>query len=436
LVAPLAGLTAAIAPIVLNAVLRQHQRMSPALAEALDGRESSGPRDRAAIARSLGALLRWWGWIETLHLRRVEEQLLLAWLLDSSELSEMARTWALQCRRPPAGLMAVGDAPNWTLRAEGLKRWMAPRPVNADPWRLFPAWMKDELPVPPGTATAKMRRLAFLAALQTRPALWVAVRGPDPKVVWSELRDAELKPWIHRRIPTAAKLPPETDLKLFDSFQTGQLVIQDITSQAVGIVCDPDRGERLWDVNSERGLHALHLAALMNGKGLVVGTFEEENRRHQTAVRLRRGAFRNVTTRLWDGRHVPGKPASFDGVLLDAVCSDIGSWRRHPDARWTMTAKQLPDLVSRQLQSLDTASIGVRPGGTLVYTVATVTRSETTEVVSAFLATHPEFRLDAFPHPLEDAPPAAMIQLWPQVHDGDARFIARMVRSPVPKPGD
>ena len=55
---------------------------------------------------------------------------------------------------------------------------------------------------------------------------------------------------------------------------------------------------------------------------------------------------------------------------------------------------------------------------------------------SAFLAAHPEFRLDAFPHPLEEAPPAAMIQLWPQVHDGDARFIARMIRSPAPKQAD
>ena len=58
------------------------------------------------------------------------------------------------------------------------------------------------------------------------------------------------------------------------------------------------------------------------------------------------------------------------------------------------------------------------------------------QVVSAFLASHPEFRLDAFPHPLEEAPPAAMIQLWPQVHDGDARFIARMVRSPESKRAD
>jgi 16S rRNA (cytosine967-C5)-methyltransferase len=433
---PLADLTAAVAPSVVHSVVREHKRMAIALAEALAARASTTANERAWIARSLGALLRWWGWIETLHLPRVEEQLLLAWLLDSSELSDMARAWAVRCGCQPERLLPVGDAPNWTLRAEGLKRWMSGRPVNADPWRLFPAWLRDQIPVPPGNATPKVRRLDFLAALQSRPPLWVGVRGHDAKAVWGALRDAQLKPWVHRRIPTAAKLPPETDLKRFEAFRTGQLVIQDITSQAVGIVCDPDRGERWWDYSAESGLHALHLAALMGGKGVVVCTFEQERRRHETAVRLRRGVFHNITTKLWDGRHAPGKPDSFDGVLLDDACSGIGSWRRHPDARWTMTTKRLHELVPHQLRCLDIASTRVRPGGTLVYTVATVTRTETIDVVSAFLDSHPEFRLDAFPHPLEDAPAAAMIQLWPQLHDGDARFIARMVRSPAPKQGD
>jgi len=431
---PLSELTAAVAPSVMHTVVHEHRWLAAALAAAMEGHGRTSSQDRVAITGSLAALLRWWGWIEPLHLPMIEEQLLLASLLDSSEVSAIARRWAVRSGRQPERLVPVGDAPNWTGRAEGLKRWVAGRPVNADPWRLFPAWMRDQLPVPPGSATPKVRRLDFLAALQTRPPLWVGVRGQDEKTVWTALRDAGLKPWIHRRLPSAAKLPPETDLMAFDLFRTQQLVAQDITSQAVAIVCDPDRGERWWDVNGESGLHALHLAALMGGKGVVVCTFEQERRRRENAARLRRGAFHNITTRLWDGRHPAGKAASYDGVLVDAVCSGIGSWRRHPDARWTMPAARLPELVTRQLQCLDAASSGVRPGGTLVYTVLTVTRCETAQVVDAFLASHPEFRPEVFPHPLEDTPPAATIQLWPQVHDGDARFIARMVRAPGKQP--
>ena len=107
------------------------------------------------MARSLGALMRWWGWIEPLHMKRVEEQLLLAWLLDSVEVGPMAKVWAARIGRHPDRLVPVGDAPNWTGRAEGLKRWTEGRAVNADPWRLFPAWLRDQLPVPPGDDDAQ-----------------------------------------------------------------------------------------------------------------------------------------------------------------------------------------------------------------------------------------------------------------------------------------
>jgi 16S rRNA (cytosine967-C5)-methyltransferase len=422
-------MTAAIAPAVMRGVLHDHRRLAPALSAALAGRGPIGGKDRFWIARSLGSLLRWWGWIEPLRAKRVEEQLLLAAMLDSTGVSALARVWATRIGRHPDRLVPFGDAPSWTARAEGLKRWIEGRPVNADPWRLFPGWLRDQLPVPPGDATAKMRRLDFLGTLQARPPLWVAVRGAEEKVVWAELRDAGIKPWVHRRIPTAAKLPAETDLTRFDAFRNGHLVAHDIASQAVAIVCDPDAGERWWDVNAENGLQALHLAALMKGKGVVVATFEQARRQHATALKLRGSPFRNITTKLWDARRTVGKAGTYDGVLVDAISSCIGAWHRNPDARWTISADQIPDLAAQQLNWLDVTSAGVRAGGTVVYTVSTVTRPETIGVVEAFLGSHPEFQLQPFAHPFEEATTGGTLQLWPQIHDGDGRFIARMTRT-------
>src|SRR5262249_56836863 len=100
-------------------------------------------------------------------------------------------------------------------------------------------------------------------------------------------REAELKRWIHRRLPDAAKLPPEADLSRIESFRAGRLIAQDLASQAVGLVCDPDPGERWWDLRGEAegGLHTYHLAALMGGKGSVVCTFDSERPRHEAALR-------------------------------------------------------------------------------------------------------------------------------------------------------
>ncbi len=430
----LADLTAAIAPEVLHRVLREHKWLAPSIALALRSRARTSAVWRASIGRSLSALVRWWGWIEPLRLGQIEQQLLLACLLDSAELNAVARLWAQRARLRADSLVPVGDAPNWTARAEGLKRWTQGRAVSADPWMLFPAWLRKELPVPPGVASPKLRRLEFLAVLQTRPPLWLGARGCNEDTVWAVLRETGLKPWIHRRVPSAAKLSPETDLAQLDDYRAGRIVAQDLASQAVALVCDPDPGERWWDSSGEGGLHAQHLASIMQGKGVVVSTFDQPRRREEAALRLRGGPLHNISTRVWDGRHVPGKSATYDGVVSGGESSAVGSWRRHPDARWTVTAEHIPELVARQLKSLARASEGVRPGGTLVYTVATVTRSETVEVVQAFLGAHPEFGLEPFPHPLEEGSTGGMLQIWPQAHDCEARFIARMVRRAGSRP--
>jgi 16S rRNA (cytosine967-C5)-methyltransferase len=204
----------------------------------------------------------------------------------------------------------------------------------------------------------------------------------------------------------------------------------------VGLVCDPDPGERWWDVRGEGdgGLIGHHLAALMGGKGSVVCTFESERRRHEAALRFRKGAHHNITTRLREGHHPTGKAASFDGVIVDAPSSGVGTWRHHPDARWAVRADQLPKLADEQIRLLEMAATRVRPGGVLIYTVATLTRAETSGVIETFLRSHPDFQLQPFPHPLEEATTAGTLILWPHLHDCDGRFLARMIRAAAPRP--
>jgi 16S rRNA (cytosine967-C5)-methyltransferase len=81
----------------------------------------------------------------------------------------------------------------------------------------------------------------------------------------------------------------------------------------------------------------------------------------------------------------------FDGVLLDAPCSGVGTWQRNPHARWTTTPDDVRELAGVQLGLLNAVASAVKPGGRLVYAVCTLTRSETTAVADAFAAAHPEF---------------------------------------------
>ena len=92
------------------------------------------------------------------------------------------------------------------------------------------------------------------------------------------------------------------------------------------------------------------------------------------AARLGGGALVALAA---DGRHPPFRPACFDRVLVDAPCSGLGSLRRRPDARWRIQPDDVEALAALQRELLDAAAALVRPGGTLVYSVCTLTAAET-----------------------------------------------------------
>lgn len=430
----LAALISTLAPKVVRDVLDRGKRLESAIVDAQgeDAKKRSTRSDRRLVNQSLASLVRWWGWIEPLKLVQVEDQLLLAWLLDSTELTAVPRIWASKAAKDYSRLSCGGDAPNWTARAETLKRFVAGRAVAADPWMNFPAWLRDELPLPPGDESPKVRRLQFLHSVQQPPSLWVAVRGEAPKPAWDELREAGHKPWVQRRIESAARLERDVDLRPIEAFTRGALIVEDLASQAVAKVCDPDPGERWWDLGEGSSLHATALADEMRGKGTIVTTFEHEPARRAAALKIRNTPFRNVAAKAWDGRRAPGKPGTFDGVLVAPPNSGVGSWRRHPEVRWIVKKEQIAEFAARQQQLLELAATAVRPGGTIVYTVGTATLRETQNLINEFLLAHPEFRLDPFPHPLEDEETSGTVQLWPQIHDCEARFIARLVRTAKP----
>ena len=358
---------------VERAVLEENRRADRAIAFALKTRRDLAAPDCRFISRAVFALFRWRGWIETLHIESPEARLLLAWLLDSSTVHPACKVWARAIGRDPERLFAYGGAPNWTTRGEGWKRLNEGRIVSADPWRLFPDWLREHLPLPPGGGSPKTKYLEFLQVLQTPSPLWVRAQGVDEQALWTELTNSGVKPWVHRKLTRAAKLDPEADVHHLPAFERGDLEIQDLASQAVALACDPDPGERWWDACAGAGGKSLHLAALMKGKGLVVATDVHELRLKEAARRAKRSPFRNLTTKPWDGKHVVGKAGTYHGVLVDAPCSAVGTWRRNPDARWTLDSAAVGRLAELQAQILRAAAAGVRPGGTLVYSVCTLT---------------------------------------------------------------
>ncbi len=426
----LAEATVEVASRALRAVRDEGQRLGRILVEERRRLRDLGPGDHRFVGGAVHALFRWLGWVEPAAPGRIEEGLLLASLLDLPAVHPVCRVWARPVGIEPSSLLALGSAPSWTAKTEGFKRLVGGRPVTVDPWRLFPAWFREVVPLPPGDGPPKARLVELIRSIQTPPPLWVRATGAEPERTWKELRELGLKPWVHRRLGHAAKLDADVDVTHLPPFERGELEIQDLASQAVGLACDPEPGERWWDLFAGTGGTALQLAAMLGGKGAVIGSDTRAALLKPLTLRARRSPFRNLAVKPWDGKHVAGKAGSFAGVLVDPPSTGLGLWRRHPDARWTTGVEAIAEHAATQAATLRVGSAGVRAGGVLVYAVPTFPLAETTEVVRGFLDEHPEFQLDPFPHPLTGAETDGMLRLWPHEADMDGMFLARMIRKP------
>ncbi len=124
-----------------------------------------------------------------------------------------------------------------------------------------------------------------------------------------------------------------------------------------------------------------------------------------------------------DGLAPPFAAETFDRVLIDAPCSGLGVLRRRPDARWRVTGGDIVQLVALQRSLLDAAVGLVRPGGTLVYSVCTVTAAETVGVAGGFAAAHPNLQALPVPDPWRAHGTGGLV--LPQDHDTDGMAIFR-----------
>jgi 16S rRNA (cytosine967-C5)-methyltransferase len=167
--------------------------------------------------------------------------------------------------------------------------------------------------------------------------------------------------------------------------------IQDLASQWVAAAVEAAPGERVADVCAAPGGKA---TAMAGSGALVVAADHSPVRAGLVAGNAVRVGV-PVAVVAADALASPFRAASFDRVLVDAPCSGLGVLGRRPDARWRIDEASVSRLAALQRQILE-ASIGLlRPGGTLVYSVCTLTRAETVDVDAWLAVAHPE--LEAVP---------------------------------------
>jgi 16S rRNA (cytosine967-C5)-methyltransferase len=368
---------------IAERVIRRADREHPAdavLRQELWGERGLEPAALAAISHAVFAYCRWLGWLEK------------SWPLPRQ--IEKAAQLAAKFTQDPKGFSDV------ELVARGV-----------------PSWLEPEMQIP----------AAWVRALQTEPKLWLRARAGQGSALAERLGDC--RQFGPGPLSDILEYRGRQDLFRTPEFHEGQFELQDLSSQAVGLACAPQPGQTWWDACAGEGGKLLHLSDLMRNQGLIWASDRADWRLQKLKRRAARARVFNYRIAPWDGGSKRPTKTSFDGVLLDAPCSGIGTWQRNPHARWTTTAKDVQELSELQCRLLAHAAPAVKPGGKLVYAVCALSRSETEAVAAAFEKQCPEFQ----PLPLQDplatsAPPSARLYLWPQQSGGNGMFIAAWVR--------
>lgn len=200
-------------------------------------------------------------------------------------------------------------------------------------------------------------------------------------------------------------------------YQEGRVEIQDEASQRAVLLAGARPGDTVVDLASGAGGKALALAVEMENRGRILACDVDAARLQMLMPRLARSGVSII--------EIAGDPyaerlsalaGGADLVFVDAPCSGSGTWRRNPEAKWTLDPPRLDGYRAAQRRLLDRAAALVKPSGGIVYATCSLLPSEGPRQVLAFAERNPGWQ-------------AEIVQTMTPYRDGtDGFFVARLVR--------
>jgi 16S rRNA (cytosine967-C5)-methyltransferase len=395
------------------------------------GRRYLGSHDRGYLADTVYGVLR-----SALRLRRVlgdriveddpvheAADLLIAFLIERGEtFDDGVIRAALGAGRGEIDAIraAVADAPalidalaepERSAARHALPVWFVARlleQMNADEAEALMASLAEQAPI--------TLRANTLIANRDRLADALSARGvPSAPGRWA---------------PDALLLTRRLNANAIPEFKAGWFELQDEGSQLLSTILDPRPNWTVFDACAGAGGKALHMAAIMRGRGSVVAHDVNERRLMEIRPRLKRSSAQNVRVMTHEAylerrSQLAGK---YNAVMIDAPCSGAGVLRRNPGARLSFDEGMVERLNVLQARILDEYSSLVKPGGLLLYATCSLLREENELQVERFLAEHDGWAPDRVQAPEGMVTADGYFRCYPHLHGTDAFFGALLRR--------
>jgi 16S rRNA (cytosine967-C5)-methyltransferase len=216
-------------------------------------------------------------------------------------------------------------------------------------------------------------------------------------------------------LPEALVLDGPFDAYASPQWAAGEIMPQSRASMTVARTVDPRPGERVLDLCAAPGGKTTHLAALMGDDGELTAVESHPGRADGLRRTLDRMHVTCATVEAGDAAEC--RTNIYDRVLVDPPCSGLGTLQSRPDLRWRTSPERIAGLAPLQAAILAAGAEATRPGGTLVYSVCTISRAESEAVIDGFLAATTGWELESARRPA------------PDIDGTDGFYVARLRRN-------
>ena len=179
--------------------------------------------------------------------------------------------------------------------------------------------------------------------------------------------------------PESLKILELDSLSYLESFEEGDFVIQDESSQSIGKIVSLPKGARVLDLCAAPGGKSL-LFAEMEEVDEIISCDISESKTELIEENVRRIGASKIKTKVNDASlYNPDFVDGFDLVICDLPCSGLGVMGRKRDIKYNVTEDKIRELAKLQRTILGNAVRYVKKGGRLIYSTCTMTKVENEE---------------------------------------------------------
>ena len=220
-------------------------------------------------------------------------------------------------------------------------------------------------------------------------------------------------------------------LTRLEAYAKGLFSLQGLPSCLAALLCEPQRGDVVFDVGFRPVAKTTYLAQLMNNEGRILSMDSSARRIETLELEVKEMGVEIVEASLVEAGETPTLGGKADLVLLSPRCSGTGVFWRDPALKWRVDLNRVGDAADAQWDLISKYADYVRDGGRLIYWTNSLTVEENELLVERFLKMRPEFSL------VETKPRIGVSglrgqrecqRLYPHLHGVDGAYFAKLIK--------